>query len=386
MPPASPTCEPFGRTPDGRPVERWRLDSPAGVSAEILTYGAVLHALHVPDPAGRRTSVVLSLADAAAYAAGQAYVGAVVGRYANRIAAGRFTLDGTAYTLPVNDRGQTLHGGPDGFHRRLWHAEPVPGGGPALRLTLHSPDGDMGFPGAVDIGLTYALDDAGTLSLDFSARADRATVVNLTNHAYIHLGGAGRGDVLGHVLRVDADGYLPVSAEGIPLGPAAAVTGTPFDLTAGAVLGERVAAEDPQVKAADGFDHCWVLRGPEGTGAAGGAAAGDAPEVGTARTGAPRVAALLHDPVSGRSLEVRTTEPGLQVYTANGLDGLDSTVADAAGNRHGRHGAVCLETQSLPDAPNRPEYPSTVLRPGHVLVSRTEFAFPHLTAGPGGAR
>lgn len=370
MPPASPTCEPFGRTPDGRPVERWRLDSPSGVSAEILTYGAVLYALHVPDPAGRRASVVLSLADAEAYAAGKAYVGAVVGRYANRIAKGRFEIDGEPFVLPVNDRGQTLHGGPDGFHRRLWHAEPVPGGGAALRLTLHSPDGDMGFPGAVDVGVTYALDDDGTLSLDFSARTDLPTVVNLTNHAYFNL--AGGGDVLGHELRVDADAYLPISGEGIPLGEPAAVAGTAFDLTAPAVLGERVSAADPQVKATDGYDHCWVLRPPADAGAAGGGA--------TAAARATRVAAVLHDPGSGRTMEIRTTEPGLQVYTANGLDG---SLSDAHGNPHLRHTAVCLETQHLPDSPNRPEYPSTVLRPGQVLVSRTEFAFPHLTAGAG---
>jgi aldose 1-epimerase len=376
MPRSAPTCAPFGTTPDGRPVELWRLDSPAGVGAEVLTYGAILHALYVPDRTGRRTSVVLCLPDAAAYAAGTAYLGAVVGRYANRIAGGGFALDGTAYTLPVNDRGQTLHGGPDGFHRRLWRAEPQPDG--ALRLTLHSPDGDMGFPGALDVAVTYALDDEGTLSLDFEARTDRATVVNLTNHAYFNLAGAGggssradraasadeggtqEGGVLRHVLRIDADRFLPVTAEAIPAGPALDVAGTPFDFTSPRALGDRVDDPDPQIAAARGYDHCWVLRpaaDPAGT---------------------PRTAAVLHDPDSGRTMEVRTTEPGVQVYTANSLDG---SLAGADGQRHGRHGAVCLETQHLPDSPNRPDFPSTVLRPGQVLRSRTEFRFPGAVDG-----
>ncbi|MEE4542794.1 aldose epimerase family protein [Streptomyces sp. V4-01] len=359
---AAPTSEPFGATPDGRPVERWRLASPSGVGAEILTYGAILHALRVPDRAGRAESVVLSLPDTAAYAAGRAYLGAVVGRYANRIAAGRFTLDGQTHTLPVNDRGQTLHGGPDGFHRRVWQARPLPDG--ALRLSLHSPDGDMGFPGALEASVTYSLDDEGTLALDFTARTDRATVVNLTNHAYFTLAGAGHGDVLGHTLRVDADRFLPVTAEAIPYGPPQDVAGTPFDFTAPRALGDGIDDPDPQIKSADGYDHCWVLRPP-------------------ARPDLPRTAAVLHDPASGRTMEVRTTEPGVQVYTANGLDGRP---AGADGGPHGRHSAVCLETQHLPDSPNRPEYPSTVLRPGETWRSRTELRFPHLAAeGAGGA-
>jgi aldose 1-epimerase len=362
---AAPTGEPFGTAPDGRPVERWRLASPSGVSAEILTYGAILHALHVPDAAGRTASVVLSLPDTAAYAAGQAYLGAVVGRYANRIAGGRFALDGETYTLPLNDRGQTLHGGPDGFHRRVWRAQPLPGG--ALRLSLHSPDGDMGFPGALEASVTYALDDEGTLSLDFTARTDRPTVVNLTNHAYFTLAGAaggagtGEGEVLAHTLRVDADQYLPVSAEAIPYGPALDVAGTPFDFTAPRALGDRIDDPDPQVKSADGYDHCWVLRP-------------------AAEPGVPRTAAVLHDPASGRTMEVATTEPGVQVYTANALD---AAAAGAGSGLHGRHSAVCLETQHLPDSPNRPEYPSTVLRPGEAWHSRTEFRFPHLAGGAG---
>lgn len=369
MPRSAPLSEPFGVTPDGRPVELWRLTSAAGVSAGILTYGGILHALHVPDRAGRLVNVVLSLPDTDAYATRSPYFGALVGRYANRIGGARFSLDGQEHRLPANDRGHTLHGGPDGFHRRLWRARPLPG---ALELTLRSPDGDMGFPGALDVTATYALADDGTLSLDFAAVTDRPTVVNLTNHAYFNLAGPpagpqtpsepGPGGILRHTLRVDADAYLPVSAEAIPWGPEQAVAGTPFDFTAPRTIGDGVADADPQLKAAEGYDHCWVLRAPA-AGADGAAA---------------RTAAVLHDPESGRTMEVRTTEPGIQVYTANRLDG---SLADADGRRHPAHGAVCLETQHLPDSPNRPEYPSTVLRPGEVHRSRTEFAFTHLAGG-----
>jgi aldose 1-epimerase len=354
-------------------VERWRLTSAAGVTAEILTFGGILHALYVPDRAGRRRSVVLSLPDVAAYAGPSPYFGALVGRYANRIGEARFTLDGRTHRLPPNDRGHTLHGGPGGFHRRLWRATPLPG---ALRLELHSPDGDMGFPGALDVAATYTLDDAGTLSLDFEAATDRPTVVNLTNHAYFNLAGpraksgplphdapeavavpGSGGGILGHTLRIDADRFLPVTPEAIPWGQEEDVAGTAFDFGVARVLGDGVREPDPQIKAAEGYDHCWVLR-PAAPG-------GDV----------PRTAAVLHDPESGRTLEVRTTEPGIQVYTANHLDG---SLADAEGRPHRAHDAVCLETQHLPDSPNRPEYPSTVLRPGGVYRSRTEFRFPHL--------
>lgn len=351
-----PTAVPFGHDPGGRPVERWRLTSAAGVSAEVLTYGGILHALRVPDRAGRQASVVLSLPDVDAYATRSPYFGALVGRYANRIAGGRFRLDGREHRLPVNDRGHTLHGGPDGFHRRLWRAEPLPG---AVRLSLVSPDGDMGFPGTLAMTATYGLGADGTLSVQFEARTDRPTVVNPTNHAYFNLAGAGSGGILRHVLRIDADRYLPVTSGSIPRGPAADVAGTPFDFTAARPVGAGIDAPDPQVEAADGYDHCFVLR--------------PAPHPGALRT-----AAVLHDPDSGRTMEVRTTEPGLQLYTANQLDG---SLSGGRGAAYGRHCGVCLETQHLPDSPNRPEYPSTVLRPGEVLRSRTEFAFPHLAGG-----
>jgi aldose 1-epimerase len=362
MPRATLTGTPFGTAPGGRPVHRWRLDSGTGVTADVLTFGGVLHSLRVPDPAGRSADIVLGLPTLAAYAApGQPFLGALVGRYANRLAHGRFTLDGHPHQVPATDRGHALHGGPEGFHRRVWQAAADPDAGPelaALRLELHSPDGEMGFPGALDARVTYTLDAEGTLALEHRARADRATVVNLTNHAYFNLAGAGSGDVLGHTLALDSGAYLPVTAEAIPLGPPVPTAGTPFDFREPHPIGERITADDGQLADAGGYDHCWVLD-PAPQRAAGGL----------------RRAARLADPAAGRRMEVWTTEPGIQVYTGNALDG---SLAGPDGKPFERHGAVCLETQHFPDAPNRPQYPSTVLRPGQEYRSRTEFRFPHL--------
>lgn len=255
---------PFGPA-HGTETHRWTLDSGTGVRAEVLTYGATLHRLTVPDASGAAVPVVRSLAGIDDYTAEHPYFGAVVGRYANRIAHGRFTLDGTDHHVPANDRGHALHGGPGGFHTKVWEAAGDRTGDTAsVRLTLHSPDGDMGFPGALDTTVTYTLDTAGTLAIDYASVTDRPTVLNLTNHAYFDL--AGQGDVLGHRLEVDADAYLPVDGGGIPLGPAADVKGTPFDLTQPRVLGERLGLDDAQLRAAGGFDHCWVLReAPDGS-------------------------------------------------------------------------------------------------------------------------
>ncbi|MEU1281875.1 aldose epimerase family protein [Streptomyces sp. NPDC005805] len=345
---------PFGTSPDGEDVEVWTLDPGTGPRAEILTYGAVLHTLDVPDTRGEPGGTVLSLPGVPEYAKGP-YLGAVVGRYANRIAGGRFTLDGTEHTVPANNGENALHGGPEGFHTKVWQATAVPvpvpvPGHAAVRLTLHSPDGDMGFPGALDVSVTYSLGPDGTLAVDFTATTDRATVVNLTNHAYFDLGTDG--DILGHTLRADADAYLPVGEDGIPLGPAAAVHGTAFDLTEPVLLGERLTAPDLQLRRAGGFDHCLVLR----------------PEPGLRR------AAVLRAPGGLREMEVWTTEPGIQVYTANQLDG---AFCDPSGRPLRRYAGICLETQHLPDSPNRPDFPSTVVRPGTPWHSRTEFRFTH---------
>ncbi|MET8434545.1 aldose epimerase family protein [Streptomyces sp900116325] len=349
--------QPFGAAQGRSDVDVWTLDSGTGVQAEILTYGGILHSLTVPDTDGAAASVVRSLASLDEYMGKNPFFGALIGRFANRIAHGRFTLDGTAHEIPANDRGHALHGGPEGFHTRMWQATGhTRDDAAAVRLTLHSPDGDMGFPGALDVTVTYTLDTAGTLALDYTATTDRPTVVNFTNHAYFAL--TAEGDILDHTLQVDADTYLPVDAEGIPQGPAADVRGTPFDLTAPQTIGERIVLPDEQLRMAGGFDHCWIVRAPE------------TPD-------AVRRAARLTARTTDRILEVWTTEPGIQVYTANQLDG---SLADTAGRRHERHGALCLETQHLPDSPNRPDYPGTVLRPGETARSRTEFRFPHLDA------
>ncbi|MFI2645101.1 aldose epimerase family protein [Streptomyces sp. NPDC018610] len=358
------------------PVERWTLRSPSGVEASVLTLGAVLQSLRVPDAVGTAVEdVVLRLPGPREYAGNGAYLGAVVGRYANRIAGGRFRIDGTVHQVPVNDRGNALHGGTDGFDRRVWRARPLTyaDGSAGVRMGLDSPDGDQGFPGALAVTVDYVLRPDGTLVLDCTARTDRPTVVNLTHHAYFNLSGRPELGVLGHVLTVDADAYLPIDDTSVPLpGPPKPVGGTPFDFTAPRRLGADIGAPHPQLATAGGYDHCWVLRGHAWSRTQGGARPlGDAPDGAVA----PHRAARLEDPGSGRVMEVRTTEPGLQVYTGQQLDG---TLKDSVGRPLAGHAGVCLETQHFPDSPNRPEYPSTEVRPGRPLRSRTEFAFPHL--------
>ncbi|MFG2626641.1 aldose epimerase family protein [Streptomyces sp. NPDC048473] len=360
MPRPTVNRKPFG-VHERTDVDLWTLDSGTGVRAGILTYGGILHSLTVPDTAGITAPVVRSLATLDDYTGKNPFFGALIGRFANRIAHGRFTLDGTTHHIPANDRGHALHGGPDGFHTRIWQATSETGEDAAtLRLSLHSPDGDMGFPGALDVTVTYTLDTAGTLAVDYTATTDRPTVLNLTHHAYFDL--TATGDILGHTLQVDADTYLPVDGDGIPQGPPADVRHTPFDLTGPRTIGERITLPDEQLRMAGGFDHCWIVRDPE-----------------PGPHSALRRAARLTAPDAARILEVWTTEPGIQVYTANQLDG---TLADPAGLPHARHSAICLETQHLPDSPNRPDYPSTELRPGEVARSRTEFRFPHFAPHP----
>ncbi|WP_329485140.1 galactose mutarotase [Kitasatospora sp. NBC_01246] len=337
--------------PDGRRVIRWTIGSPAGATAEVLSLGARLQALDVPDRDGRRANVVLGCDGVGDLLGEAAYLGATVGRYANRIAGGTVPVDGTTHRLRAQPGGHTLHGGPDGFATRLWDGVPVREGRRAgVRLRLRSPDGDQGFPGELRAEVTYLLDPAGQLRIGYRARADAPTVVNLTNHAYFNLAGEGSGTVLDHLLRVDAAGYLPVDEGLIPLGPVESVAGTPFDLREAAVIGERVAVEDPQVRAAGtGFDHTWVLDG----------------------TGLRRVAVLSH-PASGRQVECLTTEPGLQVYTGNHFDG---SLTGRSGRPYRAYAGIALETQHFPDSPNRPEYPSTALRPGEEFRSTTVYRF-----------
>ncbi|MFI6508421.1 aldose epimerase family protein [Streptosporangium sp. NPDC050855] len=321
-----------GTTPSGEPVERHVL-SKGRMRASILSYGAILQTLEVSG-----TNVVLGYPDLADYFTRSRYFGAVVGRYGNRIAGGRFTLDGRTYELPVNNGPNSLHGGTDGFDRRVWQV--VDASDTAMTLRHVSPDGEQGYPGTLDASVTYTLDED-AIRLDYRAVTDAPTVLNLTNHSYFNL--AGGGDVLGHVVRMDADHYLPVDDTLIPTGELAPVAGTPFDFTAPHRIGERI--DDPAL--GNGYDHCYVLR--SGDGGAGGAVI------------------EVSEPTGGLVMTVTTTEPGVQFYTGNMLDGV-ATAYD-------RYAGLCLETQHFPDSPNRPDFPSVVLRPGEEYTSSTVYRF-----------
>ncbi|MGW0484246.1 aldose epimerase family protein [Nonomuraea sp. NPDC003214] len=310
----------FGTLPSGEPVERHELSS-GRLRAAVLSYGAILQTLEV---AG--VNVVLGLPTLDDYLTRSRYFGAVVGRYGNRIARGRFTLDGTEHTLPVNNGPNSLHGGVDGFDRRAWTVADVTGS--SITLTLTSPDGDQGYPGTLTASVTYTL-DGDALRLDYAAETDAPTVLNLTNHSYFNL--AGGGDVLGHVVRIAADHYLPVDDSKIPTGERAPVKGTVFDFTTPHAVGERFGGA---------YDHCYVLDG----------------------------GVTVVEPVSGRTMEVTTTEPGVQFYAGGMLDGVATPF--------GPHAGLCLETQHFPDSPNQPGFPSTVLRPGERHASSTTYAFP----------
>jgi aldose 1-epimerase len=338
------SAEPFGTLPDGTGVERWTLESDA-LRVRVLTYGGIVQTIETPDRDGKRAQLALGFADLASYAAhGGSYFGAQVGRYANRIAGASFTLDGTAYPLTPNDGPHSLHGGPHGFSRRVWAARETDGG---VELRRISPDGEEGFPGALDVRVSYTLGPGGALRLVHRAETDAPTVVNLTNHTYLNLGGDGSGSAAGHLLRLAASRYTPVDGTGIPLpGPPAEVGGTRFDF--------RAARE-----VAGGYDHNFVLDGGV--------------------TPAPRTVAELYDPASGRAVEVATTEPGVQLYTAGHLDG---SLTGTSGVPYGPVAGVALETQHFPDSPNRPDYPGTVLRPGESHRSETIYTF---SARPGGA-
>lgn len=346
------------RLPDGAEAEEFVLDDGRGMAARVGTHGARLLSLRVPDRDGTPVEVVLGYDRLEEWASDGAFMGATIGRCANRIAGGRFGLDGRTHQVPVNKPPNALHGGPRGFDKAVWRSEPARDGA-ALALTHTSPDGDQGFPGTLRVRVRYALTGDGALSLDYEAETDRPTVVNLTNHAYFNLAGAG-GDVLDHVATIAADRFTPVDAAMIPTGDLRSVAGTPFDFRAPARIGARVDEPgDEQLRIAGGYDHNFVLRPPPPGGGQ-----------------APRFAARVEEPTRGLSVEVWTTEPGLQFYTGNSLDG----------SRRGRGGAViarrgglCLETQHFPDSPNRPDFPSVVLRPGETFRSSTLYRF---AAGP----
>ena len=353
----APSRTPFGVTPDGVAVDAYRLVTPGGLAMQVITYGAIITSLLVPDREGCLDDVVFGHDSLAGYLDASPYFGAVIGRCANRIARGRFTLDGVEHQLATNDGPNHLHGGVRGFDRVVWRAEPRVDG--SLVLSYESPDGEEGYPGRLVASVTYTLSDEEGLVVDYLATTDRATPVNLTQHSYWNLAGARDDQILRHELQVHADEFTPVDAGLIPTGERRAVAGTPFDFRSPVAIGARVDGDDEQLLRAGGYDHNYVLRAAE--------------------SGGMRPAAILRDPLSGRVMTVRTTEPGLQVYSGNFLDG---TIRGKGGRGYAHRGAVCLETQHFPDAVNRAEFPSVVLRPGREYRSRTEYHFG--TSGGGG--
>ncbi|GAA4968710.1 aldose epimerase family protein [Kineococcus glutinatus] len=347
--------EPFGSTSGGTGVERWWLRTPSGARAAVLSLGGTLQSLSVPGTAGGTgVELVVGLPDVAAYEAGGDFFGATVGRFANRIAGGRFSVDGVEHRVPTGGAQHALHGGESGFDRRVWEAEEVPGAA-AVRLRLTSPDGDMGFPGQLRAEVVYTLTDVeggAQLRIDYLATADAPTPVSLTNHAYFNVDGVGSGTVEQQRLRIAAARYLPVDAGLIPTGELAPVAGTPFDFTAPRRIGERLREGHPQVLAGQGYDHCWVLDATFGAEPA-------EPVLVAEVTGA-----------GGRVLQVLTDRPGLQFYSGNFLTG---TTTDADGHPVRQTDALCLETQALPDAVNQPAFGDVVLRPGQRWRSTTVY-------------
>jgi aldose 1-epimerase len=331
------------------------LSNGRGLEAEIADRGGIVKALRVPDRHGRAEDVVLGFDGLDRYLGPHPYFGGIIGRFGNRIARGRFRLNGRACVLARNDGANHLHGGVRGFDRVDW--TPKPGtteSGTTLCLRYTSVDGEEGYPGQLACEVSYSLTAAGEFRIDASATTDRPTIVNLTHHSYFNLTGVGGADILGHHLQVDADEFLPVDEGLIPLGPRRRVDGTPFDLRRGARLGEVLGVADPQLTLGRGFDHCFVLNQPP------------------LPVPQPRKAARVIEPVSGRVMEVLTTEPGLQVYTGGALDG---TIVGKRAEPYRRHAGLCLEAQHFPDSPNQPDYPSVRLEPGEEYRTATIYRF-----------
>jgi aldose 1-epimerase len=347
---ANMTLEPFGTAPDGQAVQLITLTNAKGVEMRVMTYGAIILSLKVPDKTGKLGDVVLGYDSLAGYVKSSPYFGAVVGRYGNRIAKGKFTLDGKAYTLAVNNGPNALHGGIKGFDKVVWSADTSHASdGQSVRLHYTSKDGEEGYPGALNVMVTYTLTDSNEVQIEYEATTDKATPINLTQHSYFNL--AGTGDILGHQLTINADNITPVDSTLIPTGELMPVKGTPFDFTAPHAIGERINADHPQIKYGLGYDHNFVLNRPD--------------------TGLV-VAAVLSEPTSGRRLEVRTTEPGVQFYSGNFLDG---TLTGKGGTVYKHRTGMCLETQHYPDSPNHPKFPSTIVKPGATYRSRTVWTF-----------
>ncbi len=342
----------FGTMPDGTPVRLFALTNAAGMEVRATTYGVILVSVRVPDRHGKLDDIVIGHDNLEGYLTKSRYFGAVVGRYGNRISGGHVEIDGRTYQLTLNNGPNHLHGGVKGFDKTVWNAEIANDSrGPSVVFTHTSPDGHEGYPGTVAARIAYTVTDQNELIIEYSATTDKPTVLNITQHSYFNLSGVGSGDVLGHRLTLHADKYTPVDATQIPTGEIAPVEGTPFDFRRETAIGERIDGDSPQLKMSAGYDHNFVLS-RNGTGLA--------------------PAARVVDPKTGRSMEIATTEPGIQFYSGNKLDG---SMSGKGGHVYGSRTGLCLETQHFPDSPNKPNFPSTVLRPGEHYKSTTVFKF-----------
>jgi aldose 1-epimerase len=340
----------FGKLPDGASIELYTLANAKGMQAAISTYGGVLVSLTAPDRSGKFADVVLGMADLAGYLTPPPYFGALIGRYGNRIGHAQFPLDGKVFHLPANDGVNTLHGGLKGFDKHVWKAAPGTGADQSLELTYTSRDGEEGFPGNLSVKVVYTLTANNEIKIDYTATTDANTVVNLTNHSYFNLAGQGEGDILAHEVTIAADRFTPVDSGLIPTGELRSVKGTPFDFSKSTAIGARIGQNDEQLKFGKGYDHNWVLN----------------------KKGGMAKAAEIREPKSGRVMQVWTTEPGLQFYTGNFLDG---TLKGKGGKVYPFRGAFCMETQHYPDSPNHPAFPTTELKPGATYRSTTTYRF-----------
>jgi aldose 1-epimerase len=345
------TSQSFGKMPDGTPIEIFTLHSGA-MEAQVMSYGGILVSLKVPDRNAKSTDIVLGYDTLDGYVAnnngpGTAFFGAIIGRYANRIAHASFTLDGKKYSLSANNNGNTLHGGPHGFNNVVWKGRAIPNG---VELSYLSKDGEEGYPGNLSATVRYTL-IGHDLKIEYSATTDKNTIVNLTNHSYFNLAGQGQGSILQHQLTLNASRFTPVDAGLIPTGELKSVAGTPFDFRKATAIGERINADNEQLRLGKGYDHNWVLDNQNGKLAE---------------------AAVLYDQTSGRQLRVLTTEPGIQFYSGNFLDG---SIKGKGAASYGLRSALCLETQHYPDSPNHSDFPGTELKPGTPYHSETIFSF-----------
>ena len=349
--PAAITQAPFGTLSDGKVATLYTLRNASGSQVQITNYGGIVTAIRVPDKNGVRGDVVLGFDTLQGYIDKSPYFGALVGRYANRIAKGRFALDGKTYKVAVNNGVNHLHGGVKGFDKQLWKATPMMlQDGPALELTLFSPAGQNSYPGNVNVRVRYTWRNDDELRIVYRAVTDAPTVLNMTNHSYFNLRGAGLGTILDHQVKINADRYVPIDSTSIPFGPLARVAGTPFDFRSFHAIGERIDDDNTQLKNGQGYDHNFVLRN---------------------QTGQLKLAVTVREPVSGRELRAYTTEPGVQLYTGNFLDGLNGKY----GRLYPRRSGFCLEAQHYPDSPNQPSYPTTTLRPGQTYRQTTVYRF-----------